>query len=468
MKKRSVSLAVRLTVSIGTIITVLLLSFGWIIERSINEHFIQQDVDELNAVVQALEHTIALMPARESPQARQQRFVNAVSGHHSAQYRVSTADGAVIFSTPYSDLTHIAKTSQPVKQITTDTVRVWQAQDGTFRGAVLRMTSENGPNADIFTIAVATEIDFHLHYLESLRNHLRLVMVIALLIAILATWLAVYQGHAPIRRVSDQIRRIRSDQLHIRLEANTVPAELVGLAMSFNEMLDGLEDGFKRLSHFSADLAHEIRTPITNMKTQTEVGLSRARSIEAYREILYSNLEEYERMAKMVNDMLFLAQADNNLLKIEPISLDVAAEIRMLFDYFEALAEEQDVTLQLIGEPLRVLGDRLMLRRALSNLLSNAIRYTPAGKTIAVRLEETADAIKIAMQNPGPMISETHLPHVFERFYRTDASRQRCSEGTGLGLAITKSIIDAHQGHITVSSSAQKTVFEVYLPSIKQ
>lgn len=468
MKRRSVSLAVRLTVSIGTIITVLLLSFGWIIERSINEHFIQQDVDELNAVVQALEHTIATMPANESPQAKQERFANAVSGHHNAQYLVSKANGDVIFSTPYSDLSRIAKTSQPVEKITTDTVGIWQAQGETFRGAVLRLAVRNGSNADAFTLAVATEIDFHLHYLESFRNHLRLAIVVALLIAILATWFAVYQGHAPIRRISDQIRKIRSDQLHIRLEADTVPAELVGLAMSFNEMLDGLEEGFKRLSHFSADLAHEIRTPITNMKTQTEVGLSRARSIEAYREILYSNLEEYERMAKMVNDMLFLAQADNKLLKIEPITLDVGTEVRMLFDYFEALAAEQDVNLKLIGGPVRVVGDRLMLRRALSNLLSNAIRYTPSGETVTVRLEQTAETIKIAIQNPGPVISEAHLPHVFERFYRIDASRQRCTEGTGLGLAITKSIIEAQQGHITVSSSVQRTVFEIYLPSIKQ
>lgn len=467
MKRRSISLAVRLTVSIGTIITILLLSFGWLVERSINAHFIQQDVDELNAVVQALEHTIALMPANESAQARQQRFANAVSGHHNAQYRVSTARGAVIFSTPYSDLAHIAKTVQPVEQITTDNVAIWQAQGETFRGAVLQFTPAIEPTLGALTLTVATEIDFHLHYLESLRHHLRLVMVIALLIAIFATWLAVYQGHAPIRRISEQIRKIRSDQLHIRLETTSVPAELVGLAMSFNEMLDGLEEGFQRLSHFSADLAHEIRTPITNMKTQTEVGLSRARNIEAYREILYSNLEEYERMAKMVNDMLFLAQADNQLLKIEPAPLDIATEVRLLFDYFEALAEEQGVTLQLVGRSVQAVGDRLMLRRALSNLLSNAIRYTPVGHTVTVRLEATTATIKIAIQNPGPMISARHLPHIFERFYRTDASRQRCSEGTGLGLPITKSIIEAHQGHITVSSSVKKTVFEVYLPSSK-
>lgn len=202
---------------------------------------------------------------------------------------------------------------------------------------------------------VAIQIDFHLHYLTSFRKQLGAITIVGLVLAILATRIAVYQGHAPIRRVSYQLRKIRSDQLHIRLDLNTVPTELIGLAMSFNEMLDGIEAGFQRLSHFSADLAHEIRTPITNMKIQTEVGLSRARNIEAYREILYSNLEEYKRMAKMVNDRLFLAQADNNLLNLEPVALDVRAEISALFEYFEAFAEEQDVRLMLVGESTKVL-----------------------------------------------------------------------------------------------------------------
>jgi len=444
---------------------VVLLSFGWIIERSINVHFIQQDVDELNAVVQALKHTLATMPENESAQAQRTRFANAVSGHHYAEYRISTADGSVIFATPRTDLERFVQIAQPVDQITVDTVGIWQDHGETFRGAVLQLAPGILQNDEALTIAVATGIDFHLHYLNSFRNYLRLVTVIACLITILATWFAVHQGHAPIRRISHEIRRIRSDQLHVRLDTDTVPAELLELAASFNGMLDRLQGVFKRLSHFSADLAHELRTPITNIKTQTEVALTQARSVEEYREILYSNLEEYERMAKMVSDMLFLAQADNKLLKPELVTIDLDAEIRMLFDYFSALAEEQGVALTLISDHVTMLGDRLMIRRALSNLLSNAIRYTPGGRTVTIRLETTADAIKITIQNPGTAISAEHLPHVFERFYRADASRQRCGDSTGLGLAIAKSIIEAHEGRITVSSSGQETVFEILTPA---
>src|SRR5690606_29828642 len=136
------------------------------------------------------------------------------------------------------------------------------------------------------------------------------------------------------------------------------------LATSFNGMLDRLEAVFRRLSDYSGDIAHELRTPITNLKTQTEVALSQSRSVEQYREILYSNLEEYERMAKMVSDMLFLAQADNKLLKPELVNIDLETEIRNLFDYFGAWAEERAVDLKLTGRQACVQGDRLMIRRA--------------------------------------------------------------------------------------------------------
>lgn len=466
MERRPASLAVRLTVSIGAVITVVLLTFGWIVERSINNHFIQQDVDELNAVVQALTHTLATLPTTIAPTELSERFANAVSGHHNAEYRISSDDGAQIYATPGSNLDRFARIAQPVEKITIDTVGIWKDHGRTFRGAILRTSSDGSPGAGMLTITVATGINFHLHYLESFRNYLRIITVAACLIAILATWLAVHQGHAPIRRISREMRRIRSDQLHVRLEPEAVPTELVELATSFNGMLDRLEAVFRRLSDFSGDIAHELRTPITNLKTQTEVALSQSRGVEQYREILYSNLEEYERMAKMVSDMLFLAQADNNLLKPELVKIDLEAEIRNLFDYFGAWAEEREVGLELIGEQMCIQGDRLMIRRALSNVLSNAIRYTPAGQTVIVTLELAETRATVHVANPGPIIPADHLNRIFERFYRTDASRQRGAEGAGLGLAIAKSIVEAHGGAILASSSSQATAFEISLPSI--
>jgi len=466
MQRRPASLAVRLTVSIGAVITVVLLAFGWVVERSINNHFIQQDVDELQAVAQALTHTLATAPENIAPDDLGSRLATAVSGHHNAEYRIASDDGTEIYATPGSDLARFTRLATPVQNITADTIGIWKDQAATFRGAVLRTLSDGSPATRVWTIAVATGIDFHLHYLDSFRNYLRIITIVACLIAILATWLAVHQGHAPIRRISREIRKIRSDQLHIRLEPRDVPAELQELATSFNGMLDRLGEAFRRLSDFSDDIAHELRTPITNLKTQTEVALSQARSVEQYREVLYSNLEEYERMAKMVGDMLFLAQADNNLLKPELVKIDLEAEIRNLFDYFGAWAEERAVDLKLTGRQACVQGDRLMIRRALSNIISNAIRYTTPGNTVTVTLQITTQAATIRITNPGPTIPAEHLTRIFERFYRTDASRQRGTEGAGLGLAIAKSIIEAHGGKVQASSAAQITAFEIALPSV--
>ncbi|OWT65588.1 Cu(+)/Ag(+) sensor histidine kinase [Candidimonas nitroreducens] len=464
MRRRPASLAIRLTVSIGAAIVIVLLTFGWIVERSINNHFVQQDVDELNAVVQALEQTLATLPPETAPTELRQRFAHAVSGHHNAQFQIISSTGSLIYASPGSNLGRFSRLAQPVKNITVDNVGIWQADGETLRGAVVRTASDMTPGSEPLTIAVATGINFHLHYLESFRTYLQIVTATACLIAILATWLAVYQGHAPIRRISREIRRIRSDQLHIRLEPHAVPAELMELAASFNGMIERLEDVFRRLSDFSGDIAHELRTPITNLKTQTEVVLSQSRSVEQYREILYSNLEEYERMAKMVGDMLFLAQADNNLLKPEQVTIDLGAEIRILFDYFSAWAEEREVGLEAIGEPVCILGDRLMVRRALSNLLSNAIRYTPAKRSVTVSLSAIARNACVRIQNPGPIIPAEHIPYIFDRFYRPDASRRRSGEGAGLGLAIVKSIIEAHGGSISASSTAEATIFEISAP----
>lgn len=466
MRRRPTSLVVRLTVSIGMVITVVLLTFGWVIERSINDHFVRQDVDELNAVARAIQHILATLPPDITSEELDRRLANAVSHHRNAHYYISDDAGQRIYQSPGSDLQRFSRLAPPVDKVAIDTVGIWKNHGETLRGAVVALESNGLGGTDALKLTVATNIDFHLYYLDDFRNYLRLVTMAACLIAILAIWFAVYQGHAPIRRISREIRRIGSDQLHTRLDPDAVPRELVELAVSFNEMLGRLEDAFQRLSAFSGDIAHELRTPITNLKTQTEVALSHARSVEQYQEVLYSNLEEYERMAHMIGDMLFLAQADNKLLKPERVKIDLDAEMRILFDYFSAWAEEKNVRLELEGEPVWMTGDRLMMRRGLSNLLSNAIRYTPVGSRVIATLSIDGTSACINIFNAGEPIPAEHLPHIFDRFYRPDASRQRSSEGAGLGLSITRSIIEAHGGSISVQSDRKGTTFKVQVPVI--
>jgi two-component system heavy metal sensor histidine kinase CusS len=240
------------------------------------------------------------------------------------------------------------------------------------------------------------------------------------------------------------------------------------LAASFNAMLARLDDAFMRLSNFSADIAHELRTPLSNLMTQTEVVLAQPRDSEAYQETLYANLDDCKRMARMIDDMLFLAKADNGLIVPEqqPVALDV--EVEKLFEYYRLLADERGIRLQLHGHAV-VRGDVLMLHRALSNLLSNALRYTPAGASIQVELEQNANGSELRLSNPGPTIAGEHLERLFDRFYRADPARREGSpHNAGLGLAITRSIIHAHQGQIHCTSVAGKTTFCVQFPAAAQ
>jgi two-component system heavy metal sensor histidine kinase CusS len=277
-------------------------------------------------------------------------------------------------------------------------------------------------------------------------------------------WIAARRGLVPIRDMTRVAQSVTASRLHDRLPAESLPLELVDLAKAFNGMLARLEDSFRRLSEFSSDLAHELRTPIASLMTQTQVALSRTRSAEEYREVLYSNSEEYERLARMIADMLFLAKADHGLIvpRSEPIAL--ADEVRELFEFYDALAEDHGVELALAGQG-EVHGDRLMIRRALSNLLSNAINHTPRGGVINVRIQVEGDgAVRVSVENAGRGIAPEHLARLFDRFYRVDPSRQRSTDGAGLGLAITKSIVAAHLGTVHASSSGGLTRFDLLFP----
>jgi len=313
-------------------------------------------------------------------------------------------------------------------------------------------------------MAVAVQIDYHLRFLQHFRRTLWLMIGASIGIMSLVGWIAVRQGHAPLRDIVARIRRISANELNTRLSPESFPAELTDLAVAFNGMLQRVDEAFRRLSDFNADIAHELRTPITNLMTQTQVALSRARTIDRYREILYSNMEEYECMAQMVNDMLFLAQSDNRPLKNNLREIDLAKEMRVLFDYYDGWAEERGVTLSSKGTAT-VLADRLMLQRALGNLLSNAIRHTPAGETVRVELHASDEsAVDIDIDNPGTEIPPEHLPKLFDRFYRIDPSRHREGGGSGLGLAIVKSIVEAHGGNVSVVSTVGRTRFQITLP----
>ncbi|WP_065260719.1 heavy metal sensor histidine kinase [Pseudomonas bananamidigenes] len=313
-------------------------------------------------------------------------------------------------------------------------------------------------------LTLLLDITHHQHFLQRMQHLIWLTVGLsALATALLGAW-AARSGLRPLRRMSAVARGISAQSLNARLPEAQMPAELTELAHSFNAMLGRLDDSFQRLSAFSADIAHELRTPLSNLLTHTQVTLTRPRPLEDYREALHSNLEELQWMAQLVNDMLYLAKADHGLLAPKREPLDLAEEADVLLEFFAPLAEEAQVSLSRDGEG-RFEGDRAMLRRALSNLLDNALRFTPAAGDVRVQIAEQAKSLRVTVENSGEGISSELLPRLFDRFYRADPARQEgTSEHAGLGLAITQSIIRAHGGQIHCESDRGWTRFVIELP----
>ncbi|MDB5994510.1 MAG: two-component sensor histidine kinase, partial [Pseudomonas sp.] len=310
-------------------------------------------------------------------------------------------------------------------------------------------------------LSLLLDITHHQHFLQRMQRLIWLTVGLsALATALLGAW-AARSGLRPLRRMSAIASGVSAQSLNARLPEEEMPPELAEMAHNFNAMLVRLDDSFQRLSAFSADIAHELRTPLSNLLTHTQVTLTRPRPLEDYREALHSNLEELQWMAQLVNDMLYLAKADHGLLMPRRESLNLAEEADVLLEFFAPLAEDARVTLSREGTA-RMEGDRSMLRRAFSNLLDNALRFTPPGGQVRVRISDDPDSLSLSIENTGDAISETLIPRLFDRFYRADpARREGTSEHAGLGLAITRSIIRAHGGDITCHSNSQWTSFTI-------
>ncbi len=466
---RPASLTTRVTVFVGITTTLCLIVLGFIVQRSIEAHFLQQDASELQVVAETVRTILSNSGSSTSSAELQTMLRGAVSGHHAVYFLVADQSGNVVYATPGPDLSEVAQSQTRVERIDAQNIYSWTTDGVTYRGAAISLQSiTNTSNAvalPVNTLVVAISMDFHLEFMNSFYRNLWGVVIGVCLFSILAAWMSVHQGHAPLRQVSSQIRDISSDNLHLRVDTNQVPIELVDLVSAFNDMLQRIEDGFNKLSNFSADIAHELRTPITNIMTQTQVSLGQERSIGEYQEILYSNLEEYERMAAMINDMLMLAKTESGLLEPAFSEVDVAAEIAELFEFFEAWSEENSIRLELSGECDPVHCDRAMMRRALSNLLSNAIRHGAKDSVVSVLLKTDGGRTHIVVENSGATIPPEQVSMIFDRFYRGDPSRQRRGDGAGLGLAIVKSIVDVHGWKITANSSDGLTQFTLDVPS---
>ena len=461
--KRQPSITLRLTLLFALASATIFICIGGFVAWEMNRHFKEMDVDELGGKLELITHAIGETRSPESRTTLPGRLTDALVGHHALSVHVST-QGKLVFATGSARFpATVLVSAMSTEKITRASLQHWDDQGNSYRGVVVRLPAAM-PDAPPYTVALALNIAVHSRFAHAIGWTIWVAVGGAILITSILAWFMARRGLAPLHDIAQVAKSMSAEHLNARLPIESVPVELNDLAHSFNDMLSRLEDSFRRLSDFSSDIAHELRTPVSNLMTQTQVALSQARNAEEYREILYSNLEEYQRLATMIADMLFLAKADNGLIIPSREPVDIRQEVEGLFAFYDALAEDQSIGLTTRGEGT-VLGDRLMLRRALSNLLSNAIRHTPRGGSVSVAIGPAANGfVSVMVENPE-IIPAEHLPRIFDRFYRIDPSRQRSSEGAGLGLAITRSIVGAHGGQTRVFSDTS-TRFELLLPGL--
>jgi len=426
---------------------------GLVIHQLVMHHFETQDRTQLEGKIQLVENL--LEQNYQNPSELNVYLKDALVGHHDLIVQIERPTGQIIFSsspTMLNSKTLVKSKHGPWLE--------WKVQNKIYHGLVYKKSFDQNTAIPSAQIIVGIDTSEHLHFLNDFRRQLLYIGVIGTICLMLLGWFAAWRGLRPVQKMAKVAEGISAQHLSERLEVDNTPTELRSLAIAFNDMLDRLETAVGKLSDFSSDLAHEIRTPINNLMTQTQVCLSRSRDITTYQEILFSNLEEFERLARMVSDMLFLAKAEHGLRIANLQQVNLVEEVSALFDFYDAIAAEKGMSLQQTGLGY-VEGDPSMLRRALSNLLSNAIKYGKSDSVIKIKCQQNIDTTVLTIQNESSPLSQEQLSRLFDRFYRTDASRQRVEEGTGLGLAITKSILDVHGATIQASYDEGQIIFKI-------
>ena len=457
------SLTGRLTLLFASASTAVLLTLGLLIGHTVEQHFVEQDMEQMAGKLHLVGHLLEKVQTRTDLTALVAQLDDSLVGHHGLTLLVRGPAGETLFATEGADADFPTSFLARAAGALPAPPQVWRrddAQGGQPLRGIAALLPTGIAGLPPLQVAIAVDIAHHEHFMAAFQRTLWLFVTLAAAVVGFLGWAAVRRGLAPLQAIRRGAAGVTASRLNTRLSLEAIPVELAELAETLNDMLARLENSFQRLQDFSSDLAHELRTPISNLMTETQVALTRTRSADAYREVLASNVEEYERLARMIGDMLFLAQADNGWLIPLREEVDLANEVRALFDFFDALAEEKALHLSLSGSA-QVSGDRLMLRRALANLLANAIRHTPPDGRIHVRIAAGSDGTTLAVENSGESIPPEHLSRIFDRFYRADPSRQHSDEGAGLGLAITRSIINAHGGEIHVRSGNEGVCFEI-------
>ncbi|BDT66727.1 sensor protein CzcS [Comamonadaceae bacterium OS-1] len=442
------SLAAR--IAIGSAFFGLLITGGAIVIgfSALSQQLDERSAGELKGKRDLLLHVLSEISSPEAINQNRHRFGDLLIGHDDLHLAlIDPANGLMVTS-----FSKIAQQSVPALDAKPDSATAdydWTASSAE------KLTAVRG----IGLVMNGSPVRYYLsmdrrHDSELLAGFIKATWVglpILLLIVALGAWLIARTSLAPLLRFNYLAASIGTQSLNHRVSLDGLPTELSELATEFNDMLQRVDDGYRRLQDFSGELAHEMRTPVATLMGRTQVALSHSRTMEQLREVLEGNEEELERLSRLISDMLFIAHADHNETILQSEKLDLAVEVQQVAEYLSLIAEERGITIEVTGRAI-LMGDRRLVQRAITNLLSNAIRHSTENSPVSVMISEQNGEVSLEVANTGDGIPQVHLDRIFDRFYRVDSARARLDGGTGLGLAIVHSIMSAHQGQVTVSS----------------
>lgn len=459
------SLTLRVTLVFTLIVALAASALGIYLYRAFVGEIVRRDDIQLLGKLRQVQVLLGRPGAAELLRTQADVFRDTMSGQENSLVRILAADGRLL-----ADINALGE-DYPVPPSAgaapgTAAIATW----ATRRGAPGRVVAGSarlsaGEMTTAVTVVVARAYAERSAMFAGYRRQIAGAAAVGALLAAALAALMLRRGLLPLRSMAEHAALVRPGTLGHRLDAAGAPSELQPLAEAINAMLDRLQAGYARLSGFSADLAHEFRTPVANLLGQSQVMLAQARSVADYEALTASNIEELERLARMIDSMLFLARAEQDEVKLQRRPLAALDELRKVADFYDGMAQERGLALACTGGGT-VLADAALLRRALANLLSNAVRHADEGSTIVLHAEERGDRTALSVSNVGPAVAAPHLAHLFDRFYRADSARSEAEGSTGLGLAIVSAIMALHGGESGVAADGARITFTLRFPAV--
>jgi len=457
---RSRSIVWRLAVAFAAVSLMSFAAVAAYVYAAILDDYAQRDADDLRNKAAFVRRVIEDAGVAGKINAAADRLRDVVLSHHGLALVLQDAEGRQLFGVPDRDMPPIAFSGEARDG---DRVETHLVRDGAgerrYRALRGRLLTPEGEIRYVLVLDLADEA-------AMVRQHLVSILAaaaIGLAVSVALGLLVVRANLKPLRAIAAAARTVSASNLAVDLPTAGMPRELQQLGEAFNAMLASLRGSFARLAEFSGDLAHELRTPVGNLIGLAQVTLAKPRSAEEYRLVLESSVEECERLSRMVADMLFLVRMDRPTEPLRRTEFELAAEVRHVVQFFEPLLEDRRLSVSVSGAGT-VNADRDLVRRAIGNLVSNAVRHTPDGERIEISVRARGGRIECAVRNPGAGIPQEHLPRIFDRFHRVDPSR--AGAGAGLGLAMVKSIAEAHGGRVSAASEpGRQTEFVLELPA---